>query len=162
MKIFLGSLTSTISVIGLAMALHSLPLFADKQSDDAAEKRRLENEIQEQKIYDRKLEDQQYERRLQDKQREERRQEQKRIDNARQQRRLTGYELAVRDRDRGNNFRNRDEGPDLDDTLDERFLERNRQIPYPNNQRADGCGCQNNPEQRRAVIEQWDMDHQRD
>lgn len=190
MKNFLHSLTYIIPLFGLSLSLHT-NLFADKQADAAAEQRRLDNERQEQKIEDRKLEDQQYDDRRQEQERinrqlEDRRIEQRRIDNARQQRRLTGYELAARDRDRRDDFRDRvmdrDDQDLMDDTIDERFLNQalNRD-EHPNTpEHQAGCmTCQERQallnqmeqqqfhhneeyQQRKSVVEQWDRDHSRD
>lgn len=169
-------------ILGLSVVLQC-NLFADKASDDAAEKRRLENERQEQLIQQRKLEDDQFERRRQDQERinrqlEDRRQEQRRQDN----RRLTGYELAARDRDRGGSYLREQHDRDMDDILDEDYRERRMR----RSRNHKGCSSCKNPtmtcqdknmlndleaqeeceekshEQRVNTIEQWDWDHSRD
>lgn len=152
MKTFLRSFSLALPMIAFAMALHT-HLVADQMSDEAAEKRRLEKEREEQKIYERKLEDQQYERRQQERREEERRQEKRKIDNARY-RNL----IAQRDRDRRDDFIDRDERDLTDDLLEERVLDRNYQANISD--RQNGCGC--NGGNRVEVIEQWDRDHSRD
>jgi hypothetical protein len=165
--------------LGLALAMIALhfALFADKASDDAAEKQRQENERQQ-----RKIEDQQYEQRRQDQERINRQQEQRRQDQKRyDQRRL----VAQRDREKRNDLIDRDDQDLMDETLEERNLERLTDhangseqqpgcaaCPAPNmtcqdretlNQIEKEEQCQEYQyEQRVEVVDQWDRDHSRD
>lgn len=140
MKISTRPLFISLFVLNSYVSLH-----ADKQADDAAEQRRLDNQRQEQQIQDRKLEDQYYENRrqeqqIEDRKLEDRRAEQRRLDNARQ--RLVvgevnkGNEIADRgskiaDRSRGGRDRRdslRDDQDLMDDTIDEMMLERRQYL----------------------------------
>lgn len=78
----------------------SNPATADSQGNADAEKQRIEDKIQQQKIEDQRLEDQRQEQKIIDRKLEDRRLEQKRLDNARQRR--DHNEVASRESRRNN------------------------------------------------------------
>ena len=117
----------------------------DQKIQDAhSEQNRLENQRQDQKIQDdhldqRKLDIQRENQHATDRQLDQRRVEQRRQDNTRDRR------LDVAARDHNNNYRDRDDQDLMDETLDERYMNRNQnQMNYNQTQQQQAAYQQPN------------------